>query len=118
LHLNRAEANSNNDRPTATVFTLAYLAVQVRQARKTQNQQNLIATADLYQQRTALVVRSNDSLLNSPFAMQLMQKFDSGQSFTEAEFTYYETMLWTAFLAEVFDSLALDLVCAGAVSVG
>ena len=83
---------------TATVLTLAYLALQIRQTRITQDQQNLIATADLYQQRTAMVVNMNASNLSSPATVGTLRKVEKGQPLAEEDMIYYETGLWNAFL--------------------
>jgi len=83
---------------TATVLTLAYLALQIRQSRKTQAQQNVIATADLYQQRTAMVANMVNMSLNNPTLVQIMRKIENGQTLTEEEYPYYENQLNGAFL--------------------
>lgn len=82
----------------ATVLTLAYLALQIRQTRKTQDQQNLIATADLYQQRTAMVVNMNIGNFSSPLAVETLRKIENGQPLAEDDMIYYETFLWNTFL--------------------
>ena len=82
----------------ATVLTLAYLALQIRQTRKTQDQQNVIATADLYQQRTAMVVAMNMGSVSSPAKVEVLRKVEEGQPLAEEDMIYYETGLWNTFL--------------------